>query len=150
VIRPPTPPCTHPQIELISQQLQTLKSHITQIAGLHNTILTSSTNEAKQEAAQRELDSLGSNTSRLTNDIKIRIKNMNDLNDRTPLIAGREGEKNTRRMQVAVQKKKCVRTPRTALVQGWAMAHCFPLRSHQIHGPHPGVSRDRGQEPGEV
>jgi hypothetical protein len=42
----------------------------------------------------------------MTNAIKLRIKNLSELNDRQPNVPGKEGERNTRRMQVAVQKKK--------------------------------------------
>lgn len=94
------------QIENISQSLQQLKANITQINNLHNTILNSNLHEAKQEQAEGQLKQLTAETSRLTNSIKLRIKNLSELNDRIPLQPGNEGEKNTRRMQVAVQKKK--------------------------------------------
>lgn len=94
------------QIETISQSLSTLKGNINQINGLHNTVLNSSTNEERQQQAEADLKGLTAETSRLTNNIKLRIKNLSELNDRIPNVPGNEGEKNTRRMQVAVQKKK--------------------------------------------
>ena len=83
-----------------------LKNNILQINTLHTTVLNSATNEARQESAQQELEALTINTSRLTNSIKLRIKNLSELNDSLPIVQGKEGENNTRRMQVAVQKKK--------------------------------------------
>jgi len=94
------------EIENISQSLQQLKSNIGQISQLHTTVLNSATNEERQEQAQQELSRITTETSRMTNSIKLRIKNLSDLNDRQPNVPGKEGERNTRRMQVAVQKKK--------------------------------------------
>ncbi|CAD6574833.1 MAG: Plasma membrane t-SNARE, secretory vesicle fusion [Cyphobasidiales sp. Tagirdzhanova-0007] len=94
------------EIENIGQSLQVLKNNILQINTLHTTVLNSATNEARQESAQQELEALTINTSRLTNSIKLRIKNLSELNDSLPIVQGKEGENNTRRMQVAVQKKK--------------------------------------------
>lgn len=94
------------QIETITQSLQELKGNIHQISILHNTVLNSTTDEQRQEAAQRHLEGLTNETSRLTNNIKIRIKNLSELNDKMPNVPGNEGEKNTRRLQVAAQKKK--------------------------------------------
>jgi len=94
------------EIETINQSLQQLKENITQINVLHNTVLNSTTNEQRQEQAQRDLEGLTNDTSRLTNSIKLRIKNLSELNDKMPNVPGNEGEKNTRRLQVAAQKKK--------------------------------------------
>lgn len=96
------------QIETINQSLQQLKENITQINILHNTVLNSTTDEQRQEHAQRTLEQFTNETSRLTNSIKLRIKNLSELNDKMPNVPGNEGEKNTRRLQVAAQKKKCV------------------------------------------
>jgi hypothetical protein len=71
-------------------------------------VLNSTINEQKQEQAQNELTQLTGQTSRLTNDIKLRIKNLSEQNDKIPALPGNESERNTRRLQVAAQKKKCV------------------------------------------
>lgn len=94
------------EIDNIGSELEVLKRNINTISSLHNTVLNSSVNEQRQEQAQAELTQLTSDTSRLTNNLKIRIKNLSEQNDRIPQAPGNESEKNTRRMQVAAQKKK--------------------------------------------
>lgn len=94
------------QIETISSELDVLKRNISNINNLHNTVLNSSVNEQRQEQAQAELTQLTTDTSRLTNNLKIRIKNLSEQNDKIPSVPGNESDKNTRRMQVAAQKKK--------------------------------------------
>lgn len=93
------------QIDLISNSLQQLKNNITQINTLHTTVLNSATNEQRQEQASRDLEQLTAETSRLTNSTKLRIKNLSELNDKQANVI-QPGELNTRRMQVAAQKKK--------------------------------------------
>lgn len=93
------------QIDLISNSLQQLKSNITQINTLHTTVLNSATNEQRQEQASRDLEQMTADTSRLTNSTKLRIKNLSELTDKQASTL-QPGELNTRRMQVAAQKKK--------------------------------------------
>lgn len=119
------------QIETINQSLQQLKENITQINVLHNTVLNSTTNEQRQEQAQRDLEGLTNDTSRLTNSIKLRIKNLSELNDKMPNVPGNEGEKNTRRLQVAAQKKK--------YANGLTDVCSSLMPRFQIHGLHPGI-----------
>lgn len=85
-----------------------LKRNIDRIGNLHNTVLNSTVNEQRQEQAQSELNQLTQDTSRLTNNLKLRIKNLSEQNDKIPNVPGNESDKNTRRMQVAAQKKKYV------------------------------------------
>ena len=94
------------QVDTIGDSLQTLKRNITQINTLHNSVLNSTVDEQRQERDQRDLEGLTQETSRLTNSIKLRIKNLSELVDRMPLVPGQEGEKNARRMQVAALKQK--------------------------------------------
>ena len=94
------------QIDQIGSELDTLKRNINSIGNLHNTVLNSSVNEQRQEQAQAELTQLTAETSRLTNNLKLRIKNLSEQNDKIPSVPGNEADKNTRRMQVAAQKKK--------------------------------------------
>ncbi|KAK9898317.1 t-SNARE [Cystobasidium minutum MCA 4210] len=94
------------EIDNISSELDTLKRNIDRIGNLHNTVLNSTVNEQRQEQAQSELTQLTQETSRLTNNLKFRIKNLSEQNDKIPSVPGNESDKNTRRMQVAAQKKK--------------------------------------------
>lgn len=94
------------EVDTIGDSLQTLKRNITQINTLHNSVLNSTVDEQRQERDQRDLEGLTQETSRLTNSIKLRIKNLSELVDRMPLVPGQEGEKNARRMQVAALKQK--------------------------------------------
>lgn len=94
------------EIDNIGSELDTLKRNIASIGNLHNTVLNSSVNEQRQEQAQAELTQLTAETSRLTNNLKLRIKNLSEQNDKIPSVPGNEADKNTRRMQVAAQKKK--------------------------------------------
>lgn len=96
------------QIDNISSELTVLKRNIDRIGNLHSTVLNSTVNEQRQEQAQSELNQLTQDTSRLTNNLKLRIKNLSEQNDKIPNVPGNESDKNTRRMQVAAQKKKCV------------------------------------------
>lgn len=96
---------TFRQIDLIANSLQQLKNNITQIDTLHNTVLNSTTNEARQEAAQRDLEQMTAETSKMTNSIKLRIKNLSELNDKQQHTLS-PSDLNTQRMQVAALKQR--------------------------------------------
>ncbi|KAL7008051.1 hypothetical protein EMMF5_002233 [Cystobasidiomycetes sp. EMM_F5] len=93
------------EIDLIANSLQQLKNNITQIDTLHNTVLNSTTNEARQEAAQRDLEQMTAETSKMTNSIKLRIKNLSELNDKQQHTLS-PSDLNTQRMQVAALKQR--------------------------------------------